>query len=297
VLALATCGYPAPARIDADTDIVDTSIPEIDADTTGWPTNGGIGPRTCTGSHDEDDDGRADDCDVCPLDADPAQADQDRDGIGDICDPHPAYAVERLAYYSTFDGTLAAEGTKIGTTGTWVVEASLLRQTSTTQSRTLFLIAGGPWRRPAVELKIASIQQNGTTTSWMSGAYIMQNVTPTTAEPRPLSILCTVRFGDIQLVKVARLRDIPTFDAAEIEKASAPLPAVTDVTAMCAAERLGELPFIAGGAMSASPSALANRVTIGPDSTDVDMSRIGLWTYYGRSDIAGIAVFETIYPP
>jgi hypothetical protein len=43
----------------------------------------------CTG-HDEDGDGVADACDVCPTVADANQLDGDRDGVGDACDPRPA---------------------------------------------------------------------------------------------------------------------------------------------------------------------------------------------------------------
>lgn len=45
----------------------------------------------------EDSDGRTDECDNCPLDVNADQLDGDRDGIGDVCDPHPMFAVERLA--------------------------------------------------------------------------------------------------------------------------------------------------------------------------------------------------------
>jgi hypothetical protein len=65
------------------------------------------------------------------------------------------------------------------------------------------VVAGGPWRRPVVELKIASLTLNGTNDYWR---------------------------------------------------------------------------------------------TIDPDATDVEMSKVGLWTYYARVELSGIAIYETTYP-
>lgn len=52
------------------------------------------------GAHDEDGDGIADECDVCPEVADPGQSDADGDGIGDACEfpGDPGRASERVAF-------------------------------------------------------------------------------------------------------------------------------------------------------------------------------------------------------
>lgn len=74
----------------------------------------------CTG-HDEDGDGIADVCDVCPVDPDPDQADRDGDGVGDACDPFPDDAGDSLArfepevdeasgHYTNYYGTYAYGG-------------------------------------------------------------------------------------------------------------------------------------------------------------------------------------------
>lgn len=77
---------------------------------------GADGPAACAlGSHDEDSDGIADPCDVCPHVADPEQPDGDGDQVGDACDPEPSSAGERLGFFEpmtaapagwTFQGAL-----------------------------------------------------------------------------------------------------------------------------------------------------------------------------------------------
>lgn len=57
---------------------------------------------SCTGSvHDEDGDGVADACDLCPHLAD-NQLDADGDGVGDACDPEPANARQRIVFFDPF---------------------------------------------------------------------------------------------------------------------------------------------------------------------------------------------------
>ena len=54
----------------------------------------------CSG-HDEDNDGVADSCDVCPHVAD-TQVDGDGDTVGDACDPEPAIARQSIVFFDPF---------------------------------------------------------------------------------------------------------------------------------------------------------------------------------------------------
>jgi hypothetical protein len=63
---------------------------------------------TCVGGMpDEDGDGRANFCDLCPDDADPTPADTDADGLPDACDPDPATKTNTLLYFDPFDSATA----------------------------------------------------------------------------------------------------------------------------------------------------------------------------------------------
>lgn len=51
------------------------------------------------GTPDEDSDGRANSCDLCPADPDPTPVDTDGDGLPDACDPDPMMKSNTLAYF------------------------------------------------------------------------------------------------------------------------------------------------------------------------------------------------------
>lgn len=57
------------------------------------------------GTHDEDQDGIPDLCDVCPATPDSGQADGDGDGVGDACDPAPNTPGDRIAMFEAFAGS------------------------------------------------------------------------------------------------------------------------------------------------------------------------------------------------
>ncbi len=276
----------------AEADDVDAFVGP-DADTKGWPTDGGLSPRDCTGLvGDEDVDGKADGCDNCPLDFNSSQADTDRDGIGDVCDLHPGHAVERLAYFSGFNGAVATEGTSHSNNALWITESGLLRQSAPVLQRTLFVLAAGPWRQPVVELKIASASRaDGTNDVHLAGSYLIQDGAMLRAEPRPDALSCSVRYVQPRqrLVRVRGGDDtLPLANEVFTGGASA--------TVLCGSELLGERPRMATAGTDVSPSELSNWVTIDPDPTDTPRVNVGLWTYYAKAEFSGVAIYETIFP-
>lgn len=64
------------------------------------------------GTHDEDVDGFADGCDLCPMFAD--MTDTDGDGIGDLCDPAPADPSDHLVLFDPLVQA-ASDWTAVGT--------------------------------------------------------------------------------------------------------------------------------------------------------------------------------------
>src|SRR5262249_28221579 len=55
------------------------------------------------GMPDEDNDGRANVCDLCPADYDPTPTDSDGDALPDACDPDPTRAPTKPIYFDPFD--------------------------------------------------------------------------------------------------------------------------------------------------------------------------------------------------
>jgi hypothetical protein len=70
------------------------------------PVDMPMGDAGCIGNgHDEDLDGIDDNCDDCPADPNPAQADSDSDGVGDACDPSPSSPGDTILLFLPFTGT------------------------------------------------------------------------------------------------------------------------------------------------------------------------------------------------
>jgi hypothetical protein len=82
-------------------------VPLPGGTTDGGSVNPDLGGGGCLGGlPDEDADGRANFCDLCPADFDPDPnrvVDTDTDGLPDVCDPDPFKVTNRLVYFDPFD--------------------------------------------------------------------------------------------------------------------------------------------------------------------------------------------------
>lgn len=299
LLLLASAGCDIVFRLDSvslpppDAEIDGAPfVPPPDADTTSWPTNGGVLPRVCTSPFDEDGDGLADDCDNCPLDRNLDQLDADRDGIGDICDPHPMYAIERLAYFNGMNGK-TVPGTVIGAAGTWTMTAGALRQSGGITTRTLFALEGGPWRAPVIEVRAALIGENGTGANWYVGAMLFGTSPPSSLNPD--NINCRARYvNGPDFLELTRVRNALGTD---VGRANFDAASVEPTTTFFGAARLGEPVFCFADRAGLPPAQMPYKALLSIDDTDSENVHVGFWTLAARADFQAIAIYESAWPP
>jgi hypothetical protein len=79
--------------------------------------------------HDEDGDGIADGCDICPADPDPMQTDDDGDGVGDACDPHRGMPGDHLVFFDPFE-TSDPRWTSVGAGAAWLIANGVATQSA-----------------------------------------------------------------------------------------------------------------------------------------------------------------------
>jgi hypothetical protein len=118
--------------------------------------------------HDEDGDGIADGCDICPADPDPMQADDDGDGVGDACDPHRSAPGDHLVFFDPFETTDPA-WTSVGAGVAWQIANG--SATQTTMPTGYLILNNRTFHNPTV-ITVFSGQGAGTTASpTFAGAY------------------------------------------------------------------------------------------------------------------------------
>lgn len=272
--------------------VIDASaFDPIVLDTTGWPMNGNVDPTPCpTDGRDEDGDMRLDACDNCPADANDTQADRDRDGIGDICDPHPEFAVERLAAFLPFNDPLNPGGAPIPTQGTWVIENGMLRQRGLTTGRTLWLLAG-MWKRPTVEVKLGNWNPTVVLPStWYVGSALIDDAVVTKVFPDNM-VSCRAKLGtnngELQMVR-------NRIDTAPVQTSTAFQQHNPIATLAQTSSRHGAPPQCDGERVDA-PFPTLTHLVLGVDSGDAVYPIVGMWTFGARADFYSIVVYETIY--
>lgn len=114
---LLAIGSESQPVVDKGCNRLTVHLAAVPGQTTGGPPDfAGLGPidfaglpppadlSGCIGGMpDEDNDGRANFCDLCPADPDTTPVDSDGDALPDACDPDPMMAGNRMLYFDPFD--------------------------------------------------------------------------------------------------------------------------------------------------------------------------------------------------
>jgi hypothetical protein len=140
------------------------------------------------GSPDEDQDGRANFCDLCPDDSDPTPADTDGDGLPDACDPDPGTKTNTLLYFDPMDTA----------SGHWSTPNTLIANsymTLDTMGQSILLSNNGVDTVPTDARVQAHIFLKAIYTGTPfsdAGIYVGNNANPTAATAE--GVLCTLDY-------------------------------------------------------------------------------------------------------
>ncbi|MBS1123729.1 MAG: hypothetical protein H6Q90_5957 [Deltaproteobacteria bacterium] len=143
--------------------------------------NGRTSDAVALADHDEDSDGTDDAIDVCPGMFDD-QADRDGDDVGDACDPHPALAIDRRAYFSSlrdFDDWSVR-------TGSWIQGVDQVRVDTMSGNQLAVLLSTGELVEPTVIATLDEVTQGNT--NYAFGVYLVTDLG--VAGSSPPGVIC-----------------------------------------------------------------------------------------------------------
>lgn len=276
------------------------NVPSVDGavdgkvDAAAYPTDGGVPPGTCWGPPlpvplpmppDEDVDGVEDRCDNCPARANADQEDGDRDGVGDVCDPHPEWAIEKLAHFDGFNAL--PPGKAIG--GTWRYNGGSGLAQDAMGTLTLYVLATGTFREPTVDIQYANAVP-GTNTEWQLGGMVIDDPS-SAADARPDGLRCseviyTTAEDDVLLDRIRGGTSVTTGRAAV---AGGQSPHVTRIQYDLS---VGNPQCI----VTRTPG-LVGTATLAREPEDPARVGVGLLTRLAGVTFQNVTVFETIWPP
>lgn len=183
VVHLAAVPYAPPEGV---ADMAGAPPPDL----AGFPPPGDMG-NCLGGTPDEDVDGRANSCDLCPADPDPTPVDTDGDALPDACDPDPTTAGNRALYFDPFDSA----------SGHWSGNYSL-GQSATEGSYQVLDSAGGGVglsnngvdAMPANVRVQAGIYPRGFYETGLSDTGIYLGTRPNPGDPAADGVLCQIAY-------------------------------------------------------------------------------------------------------
>jgi hypothetical protein len=230
-------------------------------------------------AHDEDGDGIADGCDICPANANPLQHDDDFDGVGDECDPHPS-AKDRIAFFDPFDGdVLDSDWVAYGPGTTWVLENGRLVADSTGLAPNDFvgtLTLKRVFASPTAAVLITTQDQQDPTRFSLAGLYM--RIEEGMEKTFPEGWMCTSYYPPAPSTNRAVISETMT---SHLPKDDEPI-------------QRGDPTLLRGE----TPGSCFARVDTNPAATaEVDLgapldSEVGLHVHHTRATFDSITVFE-----
>jgi hypothetical protein len=270
------------AAIDAPEDVL-----EIDASAP--PTDGGWILGTCWAAvttKNDDGDTWSDGCDNCPSRANDDQADTDRDSVGDACDPHPSYAVERLAYFEGFTAVPAAR--RFGP-GVWALSGGSALQQSDTSTINLMVLTTPQFRAPTVEISVGNFAPAGNT-DWSMGVALIGEPPPVT-NVKPDMLRCG---EDVYTTLI---------DSAALARFRGGIEVATAKGTLGGGAGPHAIRIVHGNTLDPpscrvvrNPETNTASSTFAPLATDPEMVGIGIWSRQTAVSFQSLVVYETTWP-
>ena len=155
------------------------------------------------GSPDEDQDGRANFCDLCPDDSDPTPADSDGDGLPDACDPDPMMGTNKLVYFEPFDSASGHWSTPNTLINGGMLTLDTLGETIVTSNNGVDMLP--TYVRVQSEIDLGAIYTNTPLSD--AGIFVGNNANP--AAPNAAGVLCILHYHPTAMADTLDL--IPVF--------------------------------------------------------------------------------------
>lgn len=231
-------------------------------------------------THDEDGDGIADGCDLCPNISDADQLDTDGDDVGDACDPDRDAPRDRLAYFDPFTAAvLDPRWRTLGAKGQWMIGDDAVTQTNASGSDVIALLLFDQVFVNPTAISVVSGQEQ-TNPAAFTAHGLWNRVQPDPGTAFPTGLLCIMYM--FPNVTTPRRALISENEPSQVPKDDEPLPLGDPAT----------LHVTSSGTCSARVAAnpyVEALIELGPLDGE-----IGLHTHNTKGAFHSLAIYETV---